>query len=842
MQTHIQHFFYLFYKFLFINKLIISIIFFTAIYNPLVAQDINYQINDDSVVVKPDYRNHLNIPDYNPRLMPLNRQTSSTGVWTELNPKVPRVTYFGVHFVNKDTGWACGDLGAVIKTIDGGSSWTVIETNTTLPILKVRSYNGGIVIASGYDGLILRSTDGGETFTQTTTGLGNGFDLWGLEMINDTLGWACGATALLKTTDGGENWQIMSTPGYTGNLWWIDFLNENYGFIAADGKVLRTTDGGSNWEIIQAGDSAPLYCIDIIDSLHIAAAGYGGTNYSAKNIYSSDGGSSWINGGTLTTEEVNCIQYVNPDTGYLLLSNIGLYKTTNRGQSWTHLIGSIGEYELSFLYGNNGYSAGPGLKIYKAVGNFDLWNRLIINDNFSDVFFVSDETGFAISGVLSVFQGLYKTTNGGVNWNGVPGPSGQDILFLDSLTGFIGSNVIYKTTDGGETWYIPNGGSGGAGKIFFIDETVGWAVRSNVIYKTTDSGENWFTQFTAPSSVIFTNIHFVDSLNGWTSGGRPYKTTDGGNNWVQQTNTIIWNSDDVYFLNIETGWIGKYSSINNSLFKTDNGGITWNPIPEVIGARKFYFFPNPSHWFIIGFSRYYITNDFGNSWLEFTDDVPTGLVSFTAPNNNLGYFVGNLGLILRYNDTTYIPVELNSFIANVNENNVILNWSTSSELNNRGFEIERSNDKTNWEMIMFINGNGTTTEINKYTFTDNLCGNNSQNLYYRLKQIDFDGTFEYSKIIEIAIETPSTFLLSQNYPNPYNPETNIDYRIPEETFVNITLYDITGRKINELVNEKKRPGYYTLKLKGGDLSSGIYFYRLLTTNGYTIVKKLTILK
>jgi len=167
----------------------------------------------------------------------LSKITSGTGAWTELNPKVPRVDYVGVDFINKDTGWACGDLGTIIKTTDGGESWRVIPTNTTKPILKVRSYNGKTVIASGYDGLILRSTDGGETFNQVESGLGSVFDLWGLELVNDTLGWACGATALLKTINGGENWQRINTPGYTGNLWRIDFKNERYGFIAADGNV-----------------------------------------------------------------------------------------------------------------------------------------------------------------------------------------------------------------------------------------------------------------------------------------------------------------------------------------------------------------------------------------------------------------------------------------------------------------------------------------------------------------------------------------------------------------------------------------------------------------------------
>lgn len=293
-----------------------------------------------------------NLSEEKRRLFPLQ----GTGVWTELNPKVPRVDYIGLHFVNKDTGWAVGDLGALIKTTDGGNGWEVKETNTTTPILKVRSYNGQVVIASGYDGLILRSTDGGESFTQVISGVGNGFDLWGLEMVNDTLGWACGATALLKTTDGGENWQIVNTPGYTGNLWWIDFLNENYGFIAADGKVLRMTDGGNSWEIIQAGDNQPLYSIDIIDSLHIAAAGFGGTSYRGKNIYSSDGGYTWINGGPLTFEFVNDIKYVNRDTGYVIMNNVIGFKTTNRGQQWTG-IAIVGEWEMQFIEEENmGYS------------------------------------------------------------------------------------------------------------------------------------------------------------------------------------------------------------------------------------------------------------------------------------------------------------------------------------------------------------------------------------------------------------------------------------------------------------------------------------------------------
>jgi photosystem II stability/assembly factor-like uncharacterized protein len=238
-----------------------------------------------------------NLEEIKRSLFPLR----STGAWTELNPKVPRVNYFGINFVNKDTGWACGGSGAIIKTTNGGEDWAIAETPVTNLLLKIHSYNGQTVIATGYDGIILRSTDGGKNFVQVTSGVASGVtgDLWGLQMLNDTLGWACGnRNSLIKTTDNGLTWQILLTPGYTSDYWCIDFLNESYGFIAANGKVLKTTDGGNNWEIIQAGDTRSLYTIDAIDSLHIAAAG----GPFGKNVYSSDGGFTWIQNANLIYE------------------------------------------------------------------------------------------------------------------------------------------------------------------------------------------------------------------------------------------------------------------------------------------------------------------------------------------------------------------------------------------------------------------------------------------------------------------------------------------------------------------------------------------------------------
>lgn len=788
----------------------------------------------------------------------LTKVTSSTGIWTELNPGVPRVDYVGIDFINPDTGWACGGSGAIIKTINGGDDWTISETPVTNLLLKIHSYNGQVVIATGYDGIILRSSDGGDTFEQVVSGVGNGMDLWGLEIINDTLGWACGLNqTLLKTTDAGLSWQVI-TPGLNQHYWSLDFLNEQYGMIACGGGiVLRTTDGGDSWTQTQAGDTRALYTIDIIedsvfrrvDSLHIAVGGDTG-----KNCYSSNGGLTWTQNNNLIFSEVNCIAFVDADTGYTIGELWGIKKTTNRGVSWFSEGNNICEWWIDLLPDGDGYSVGDALKIYKTESGYDNWVNLFFNINLADVYFTDELTGYVAGGTW-IGGPVYKTTDGGLSWFGLPNfplnlftSTLTSIIFTDSVTGFAGGAPfrIAKTTDAGDTWRRANmigvtDTLGQITKIFFLNQTIGWAVTSfrGTILKTTDGGDNWLAQLITFGGYGFTSINFVDSLYGWVSGGRAFKTTDGGQTWIEQSNSTLWNSDDVYFINQDSGWFAKYSSINNSLFSTTDGGISWIGIPQVIGARKFYFFPDPVHWLTIGFSRYYITNDYGSNWLEFTEDVPTGFNSFSAVTDKLGYAVGTVGLILRYDDTTYVPVELISFEGFVEENQVVLKWKTASELNNLGFVIEKSLDRNLWRKIGFVEGNGTTTEQHIYKYSDIKLHSGTH--YYRLKQMDFDGRFEYSTIIEIKINVPIEYNLSQNYPNPFNSSTIINYKIPKEEYVTLVIYDLLGNKVSELVNEKQKAGRYEVIYSPNKLSSGTYFYKI-SAGGFYEVRKFVLLK
>jgi len=211
---------------------------------------------------------------------------------------------------------------------------------------------------------------------------------------------------------------------------------------------------------------------------------------------------------------------------------------------------------------------------------------------------------------------------------------------------------------------------------------------------------------------------------------------------------------------------------------------------------------------------------------------------------------------------TPLPVELTSVTASTSENKVTLNWQTTTEVNNYGFEIERcvaqiSNLCHNWETIGFVEGHGNSNSPKDYSFVDsktsevfkNLGGFDGE-LQYRLKQIDFDGNYKYSDVVEVTLtENIKAYKLHQNYPNPFNPTTRIDYQLPFNSELKIELYSITGERVATLVNQPQEAGYYTIEVNTSKLclASGVYFYRMivqsnLTKNEFIQVRKLLVMK
>jgi hypothetical protein len=196
-----------------------------------------------------------------------------------------------------------------------------------------------------------------------------------------------------------------------------------------------------------------------------------------------------------------------------------------------------------------------------------------------------------------------------------------------------------------------------------------------------------------------------------------------------------------------------------------------------------------------------------------------------------------------------VPVELSLFTANVVEKEVILNWKTATETNNSGFEVERKLKNQDWEKIGFIPGKGTTTDEQIYQFKDNYTDfSYSGRVLYRLKQIDFDGSFEHSQIVYADVDfTPAAYNLSQNYPNPFNPSTTIKYAVPLESEVKIVVTNSLGEEVVELVNEIKSEGFYEITWNAEEFASGIYFYDMKAVSSnkeisFQDTKKLIIIK
>lgn len=223
------------------------------------------------------------------------------------------------------------------------------------------------------------------------------------------------------------------------------------------------------------------------------------------------------------------------------------------------------------------------------------------------------------------------------------------------------------------------------------------------------------------------------------------------------------------------------------------------------------------------YGRAYATGDFDN---DGDLDVAGSFTSF------------KVAILL--NGDIPLPVELNSFTSETETNNVTLNWSTSSEENNAGYDIERSELNNNWSKAGFVTGKGTTNNTNNYTFKDKNL--QSGKYKYRLKQTDFNGNFKYYELSnEVSIGVPDKFYLSQNYPNPFNPVTNLGFGISESGFVTLKVYDVLGNEVAVLVDENKAPGYYNIQFDGKNLSSGIYYYRL-ESSGFVQTKRMMLLK
>ncbi len=473
------------------------------------------------------------------------------------------------------------------------------------------------------------------------------------------------------------------------------------------------------------------------------------------------------------------------------------------------------------------------------------------NSVLQDIYVANPSTTWAAG-----YDGLIETTNDGESWSSkLNGYCLFDVFFLDEKGWAVGLNGnIFLTTNSGKNWVEQSSGFDFRfEKIFFADENNGYIIGSGFLLKTIDGGQTWALQ--QPTEHVIENMYFINKDTGWISGGEGVilKTTDGGATWnYQQLNGTNYGTlSSLYFIDENTGWAcGSGFDIGGGvILKTTDGGENWKL--QHSGYNTFVYsvcFTNSnSGWAVGDEGIMFSTVDGGANWIEEGSGTLSDLYAVSLQPSSGGWVIGNDGVALRYIYESLVPVELTNFSVSLTSNKINLNWSTATETNNQGFEIERKTG-ANWQKIGFVDGKGTTTNLSNYNFTDDLESiSKAAEVYYRLKQVDLDGTFSYSKVVNVKLNSlVNDYNLEQNFPNPFNPTTKIKYTIPgvvtkHALSVQIKVYDILGNEVATLVNEIQPAGNYEVSFNAANLASGTYIYSLKTGN-FSQVKKMILLR
>lgn len=703
------------------------------------------------------------------------------------------------------------------KSSNAGNNWSSIREYSLDSMLSIydglfiNSLTGWIVGCSGTvnGGKILKTTNGGNNWFEQNTGDIN-YENRCLSFLNNNNGWVGGGGGvdgkLYKTTNGGDSWtsQVFSN---SWRIFAVKFFDLNNGWIMGENAFLaRTTNGGLTWIQKTINNIQPAtytFYRDLFPvsnneawALVVRNAGFiyshlykttnGGDNwnltYSYTDSLSTDANSMWN------------IKFQNISTGFGIGGYGFFVKTTNAGINWNRIntnsdLGFNTGLNTMFFSGNAeifGAGGNPGYTyIIKSVNSGSNWTLKSLNRmlQFSQITFANNNCGFAISDTDS--GKVYRTTNSGNNWD----------LSIEY------TNYWFK-------------------KIEFANSSTGCAIispnsygNSNArILRTTNSGNNWYDVNT-PSNITAFTIKFVNQQNGiiGCDSNRLFVTTNAGLNWnlVSLAHSIPFDIEGISFINNSTGWLSGHHFrflapgvyIRNILWKTTNSGSNWNIMYDSIGSlsNNIMQFVNENIGFKIsntGFNGYYKTTNSGTNWFN----VPLAIY---PSSGTLKFINQNTG------------------------------WISGTSSNNR-ILLKTTNGGESW--IYQINEYGSSIR-SIYAFDENnawFCGN--YNSIY--KTTDGGGIIG---IEPISNSLPNHFSLSQNYPNPFNPTTIINYQLSASSNVSLKIYDITGKEISVLVNQKQTSGYYNVKFDGSNFPSGVYFYKI-TAEDFSETKKMILIK
>lgn len=665
---------------------------------------------------------------------------------------------------------------------------------------------------------ILKSTDSGKTWDILYTGF-KGFNS-ALYIYDENMGFIYLDSAyLIKTTNGGISWRIVSKPDIK-LVKKIYFQNLMNGYIISDkqrfetGALLsRTTNGGRTWTPIIYTDYLILQDINFPSHDTGYIIGYtssGNNQYNLIISKTTNAGLTWSSIPNDIKIAGKTIFFINNTTGFAG-GQSSLYKTTNGGANWNILSNiSPNVQKLSFFDSTLGIAIGSDY-FASTTNSGHNWKyyymyNILNNSYLSQVSFCNANTGIVVG-----YNGfIARTENLGANWEKINKENFlehiYDIKFADANTGYAVSDkgTILLTHNGGTLWKpITFDPSDGFNTVSVVNKDICYLASFNnsKIYKTANSGTTWDSFSTG-----FYGITRIDFVNAQTGFGvckyqRFIKTTNGGVNWTHKdvlTNSQNWALD---FINDKTGYAGGSSVFH----KTTDGGDTWISINllDDFDLNDLYFLNSKTGFaagIVYGYNSngaIYKTTDEGTTWIKYTLNSYTGVFKLSFPTNTIGYAAST------YGDKT----------------------------------LKTTNAGDNWVEIKTCSEYG----LNNIYFTDFLTGYMAGHRGSIIKTTNGGNSIGVNEPF-----VPNRFFLYQNYPNPFNPITTIKIDVPEipgtgVIHIKIIVYDLLGRLVQILADEDFSMGAYEIKFDGTNFASGIYFYQLIT-NDFSQSKKMILLR
>ena len=751
--------------------------------------------------------------------------------------------------------WAVGDNGVVLRSTNAGQAWTAAGTigggTGFYSIAGIDAQTAVVAFGpNSGDGKIWRTTNGGTNWNQVYTTAGAWFNF--VDNLTNSLLWAQsdpvgGNFLILKSTDGGATWATAPNPIPA------TFAGANNSFYRIGNKVWFGTSSSNRVYYSNNGPDGP-WSFSTASANNVGTVAFNGVSGNGLAAFwsnsttinrSADGGATW------TTQAAaigtpNFFDYVVGTNRAWAATSSGIWRTTDNGGTWSQDVNlSTGFNHLKFYNDANlGVAVGNGGKIFRSTMQAVIPNFLTHNTGnmqatfFKDGYIGHDYNGAIGGGVVVGSNPDAMYTAGiiiGAPTTGVTGmvgsftsATGQPPIIADNVSqyGMFGfnSNAVFNQV----------------ALAGFKDELAPAPYGLNVHQESFSAqGDKFvFVRYRVANNTLTPKNNLrIGIFADWDVGLNNYAQNSGGvdvqrNMVYQYLNMTTPNDPNYYGIVAVNGMTGAKLS---SVFPGSNETIRQEILGYISAIDNAPITVNGDYRTYIGSGPFNIAAG-QEVWVVFALVYGSNLTDLQA--NATAAFQKGLQLV---------PVELSSFIASVSGNNVNLSWITASETNNHRFEVERKVldiDGQDWVTIGFRQGMGTSAQENKYSFVDDLSSLNVKKVAYRLKQVDFDGTYAYSDEIELDVNTvPESFGLTQNYPNPFNPSTSIRYNIPQDNFVSLKVYNTLGEEVATLVNSFIQAGSYEVNFDAKNLTSGIYYYVVRVGDGeFVKTMKMLLLK